>query len=64
MQELKCPNTGAYLDLLNKSDALRQECERRMSVPISRFFRDRKLWRGLEEDILPGKILIGKCRIF
>jgi len=56
MQELKCPNIEAYLDLLNKSDALRQECERRMTVSISRFFRDRKLWLGLEEDILPGMI--------
>jgi len=56
MQELKCPNTSAYLDLLNKSDAVRKECERRMTVSISRFFRDRKLWLGLEEEILPAVI--------
>ena len=63
MQELKCPNTAAYLDLLNQSGALRQECERRMSVPISRFFRDCKLWQGLEEEILPGLIETGKTPI-
>jgi chemotaxis protein methyltransferase CheR len=56
MQELKCPDTRAYLDLLNKSDALRQECERRMTVSISRFFRDRKLWLDLELEILPDMI--------
>jgi len=56
MQELKCPNINAYLDLLNKSAELRKECEMRMTVSISRFFRDRKLWVGLEEDILPRMI--------
>lgn len=56
MQELNCPNIKAYLDLLNESDAVRQESERRMTVSISRFFRDRKLWYDLEEDILPRMI--------
>jgi chemotaxis protein methyltransferase CheR len=56
MQELKCSNTETYLDLLNKSDAARKECERRMTVSISRFFRDRKLWLDLEEEILPAVI--------
>ncbi len=56
MQELNCPNIKAYLDLLNKSAELRQECEKRMTVSISRFFRDRQLWHDLEEDILPSMI--------
>lgn len=60
MQELKCSNTAAYLDLLNRSDAVRQDCERRMAVSISRFFRDRKLWAGLEEEILPAVIETNK----
>jgi len=60
MQELNCPNIKAYLKLLNQSDAVRQESERRMTVSISRFFRDRKLWHDLEEDILPGMIKTGK----
>jgi chemotaxis protein methyltransferase CheR len=63
MQELKCSNTAAYLDLLHKSHVVRQECERRMTVSISRFFRDRKLWLGLEEEILPGIIQANKKAI-
>ena len=63
MQELKCSNTEAYLDLLNKNNALRKECERRMTVSISRFFRDRKLWLGLEEEILPAMIETNKKAI-
>ncbi len=56
MQELKCPNIHAYLDLLNKSADVRQECQKRMTVSISRFFRDRKLWHDLEDDVLPRMI--------
>ena len=56
MQELKCPNTEAYLNLLNSSEAVRKECERRMTVSISRFFRDCKLWLDLEEKILPAMV--------
>ena len=58
MQELNCPNIRAYLDLVDKNDALWKECEKRMTVAISRFFRDRQLWHDLEADILP--ILIKK----
>jgi len=53
MQELKCSNINAYLDLLNKSAELRQDCEKRMTVSISRFFRDRQLWQDLADDVLP-----------
>jgi chemotaxis protein methyltransferase CheR len=56
MQELKCKNISAYLNLLNKSTELRQECEKRMTVSISRFFRDRQLWQGIEDDLLPRMI--------
>jgi len=57
MQELKCPNINTYLDLLNKSAEVRQECEKRMTVSISRFFRDRKLWHDLEDGVLPRMIV-------
>jgi chemotaxis methyl-accepting protein methylase len=56
MQELKCSHITAYLNLLNQSAGLRQECKKRMTVSISRFFRDRQLWHGLENDILPRMI--------
>jgi chemotaxis protein methyltransferase CheR len=56
MQELNCPNIKVYLKLLDENDTIRQESERRMTVSISRFFRDRKLWYDLEEEILPRMI--------
>ena len=54
MQELKCPSMQTYLDLINQDETVRQECELMMTVSISRFFRDKQLWVGLEDDILPG----------
>ena len=56
MQELNCRDIKAYLDLLEQSRTARRECELRMTVSISRFFRDRKLWIDLEETILPRVI--------
>jgi chemotaxis methyl-accepting protein methylase len=53
MQNLNCQNIKVYLDQLNKSAEVRQECEKRMTVSISRFFRDRQLWHDLEADVLP-----------
>ena len=53
MQQLRCPNIESYLNLIERNDQERQECERRMTVSISRFFRDRKLWLDLENEILP-----------
>ncbi len=56
MQELKCRDIKAYLDLLGKSRTVRRECERRMTVSISRFFRDQQLWHHLEKDVLSTMI--------
>lgn len=56
MRELKCPNIAAYLESLNKSDELQQECAKRMTVSISRFLRDRQLWHDLEDHVLPRMI--------
>lgn len=56
MQELHCPSMQAYLDLIKQNKEVLQECELRLTVSISRFFRDRQLWAGLEEDLLPGII--------
>lgn len=46
----------AYLDLIKQNKEALRECELRLTVSISRFFRDRQLWDGLEEDLLPGII--------
>jgi chemotaxis methyl-accepting protein methylase len=56
MQKLQCPNVETYLILIEYDDKLKLECERRMMVSISRFFRDRKLWLDLENEMLPQLI--------
>ncbi|MBW1780706.1 MAG: hypothetical protein JRL30_08185 [Deltaproteobacteria bacterium] len=56
MQELGCRNLSAYLEQLDRSEAVRRECEQRLSVSISRFFRDQRLWEVLETKILPALI--------
>ena len=63
MRELKCANMETYLDLIQKNDQERQEFKRRMTVSISRFFRDRKLWLDLENEILPRLIETGKEKL-
>ena len=56
MRRLKCPGIGEYLIELERSKEARDECDRLMTVPISRFFRDKALWEILQEKILPGLI--------
>lgn len=63
MRDLGCGDVGEYLERLGRDKRLRRECELRMSVPISRFFRDRKLWEALEADILPEITATGESRV-
>jgi chemotaxis methyl-accepting protein methylase len=53
MQRLGCRDIMAYLNLLEDQPALRQESEWLLTVSISRFFRDRRLWEMLERQFLP-----------
>lgn len=53
MHQLGCRNMDAYLAKLDQSRMIRQECERLMTVSISRFFRDRQFWHTLEKKLLP-----------
>jgi len=53
MQDLGCRNVSAYLVELDRRNDARLDCERLMTVSISRFFRDRKLWETLQKNILP-----------
>jgi chemotaxis protein methyltransferase CheR len=53
MQELGCRHIDQYLARLETDPGIRAECERRMTVSISRFFRDRRLWEILENHVLP-----------
>ena len=59
MQQVGCRKMSDYLSALSASPALRQECERLMTVPISRFFRDRKLWDRLYALLFEDP---GECR--
>lgn len=56
MRELGCQTVEAYLDELDKCEEVSQQCERLMTVSISRFFRDRRLWQVLQEEALPSLI--------
>jgi chemotaxis protein methyltransferase CheR len=53
MSFLGSKNVTAYILELEKSEEARKQCERLMTVSISRFFRDRKLWEILQKEILP-----------
>jgi chemotaxis protein methyltransferase CheR len=54
MQEIGCRSMETYLDSLDRDEALRDQCESLMCVSISRFFRDRLLWKAVEDQIVPG----------
>ncbi|MBW2033175.1 MAG: hypothetical protein JRI94_06210, partial [Deltaproteobacteria bacterium] len=56
MHLLGCQDVSAYMLELDRSHKKRHECELLMTVSISRFFRDRKLWEVLQTEILPGLI--------
>ncbi|MBW2019892.1 MAG: hypothetical protein JRI65_07795 [Deltaproteobacteria bacterium] len=56
MQHLGCRTIQGYFSALDRNEDARQDCERLMTVSISRFFRDRGLWQFLENEILPAII--------
>jgi chemotaxis methyl-accepting protein methylase len=56
MRRLGCRDITAYLNLLKVQPGSREDCELLMTVPISRFFRDRQLWLMLESRWLPDII--------
>jgi len=51
-------DSEAYIQALHSNHQLRKECERLMTVSISRFFRDLNVWQTLEKEIMP--VLIGR----
>lgn len=63
MQELGCHNFEGYLLALDRDKELRSQCERLMTVSISRFFRDRGLWETLENQILPDIVERNRERV-
>ncbi len=53
MEEVGCRTLAAYLRVIKGDQGARLECERLLTVSISRFFRDRELFRLLEREVLP-----------
>ena len=56
MNQLQCGNMVDYIRLLDLRPDIRQECELQMTVSISRFFRDRRLWELLQHHWFPELI--------
>lgn len=56
MQGMGCQDMSSYLVEMDKSDDIKRQCEQMMTVSISRFFRDRRLWEVLEQETLPQLI--------
>jgi chemotaxis methyl-accepting protein methylase len=56
MQEIRCRNIDAYIDLIEQNREEWLHFERLMTVSISRFFRDRELWKIMHGQILPHLI--------
>ena len=52
MKELECRTLHEYLGYLNSDLRAKAQCDLLMTVPISRFFRDRQLWKCLETFLL------------
>lgn len=59
MRDLGCRNFESYLAELGEHRSVREDCERLLTVSISRFFRDQRLWEFLAQEILPE--LMGRC---
>ena len=56
MQQVGCRNTQEYLNRLDSDSELRKRFDSVMSVSVSRFFRDRALWKMMEDHIVPETV--------
>lgn len=63
MKSIDCSNMADFLTELDINDDIRLECERLMTVSISRFFRDREFWQGFKENILPEFVDVDREKI-
>jgi chemotaxis methyl-accepting protein methylase len=53
MHEIRCRNIEEYIEAIEEKREERIQFERLMTVAISRFFRDRKLWQIMQGRLLP-----------
>jgi chemotaxis methyl-accepting protein methylase len=54
MNQLGCRGLVDYFKIIDTDERIKQDCRRLLTVSISRFFRDRELWKLLESEILPA----------
>ena len=52
MHQLGCRGMVDYFKIIDTNEEIKQDCRRLLTVSISRFFRDRELWKLLERQIL------------
>ena len=63
MQQLGCRSLEEYLRCLESDGGLQRQFTNVMSVSVSRFFRDRALWKIMEEHIVPGIVRENEDRV-
>lgn len=57
MQEFGFRGIDEFLLAIERNPELRKQVESLMTVSVSRFFRDRRLWQALEKHVLPEIIV-------
>ncbi len=63
MQERGFRSMNTFVLSLEKDREQRRQVETLMTVPISRFFRDRNLWPTLEKKVIPAAVAQEKTKI-
>lgn len=63
MKSMECHTMKDFLAELDRNNEVRDHCERLLTVSISRFFRDRSLWQGLQKHILPEIMDAGREKV-
>ena len=56
MQKLGCASVKEYISAVTRTPEIEKECRMLLTVSISRFFRDRRLWDSLENTGLTNSI--------
>jgi chemotaxis protein methyltransferase CheR len=56
MQQLGCRSFSTYLSVMDENEETSKECQRLLTVSISRFFRDYHLWQIMENEIFPALV--------
>lgn len=57
MLALGCMSIDDYIKTIDNRPEEKAECRRLLTVPITRFFRDRNVWEILEYHVLPSMIM-------